>query len=74
MINHSWLLTMIPFLFFIGIIVLFEIRAKRREKKLRSQADGFTVLAKTAEKLFEYRYGRPSTDLENAFPEIRSPK
>lgn len=73
--SHPWLLTLIPFLLFLGFLVRFETKFRKREITLRKKTDSFMrPLAKTTERMFEKQYGRPSTDIENAFPEIRNPK
>lgn len=66
-----WLLTLIPFLIFIGLIVRFEIKSRKRESNLHQETERFMIpLAKTTGRIFEKRFGRPCTDIEKAFPEI----
>lgn len=73
--EHLWLLTLIPFLVFVGFLVRFEIKFRRRDNNLHQDTERFMrPIAKTAGQLFEKQYGRPSTDIERAFPEIREAK
>lgn len=73
--SHIWLLTLIPFLIFVGFLVKFEIKSRKKENNLHQETERYMrPLAKTTGRLFEKQYGRPSTDIEKAFPEIRGAK
>lgn len=73
--EHLWLLTLIPFMLFVGFLVRFEIKFRKRENSLHQETERFMrPLAKTTGQLFERHYGRPCTDIERAFPEIREAK
>ncbi len=71
----SYLWTTIPFLIFLGLIVRYEILHRRRDNKTHAETERYIrPLAKTTGRMYEKQYGRPSTKLEETFPEIRSAK
>jgi len=73
--SYAWLLTLIPFLLFVGFLVRFEIKFRKRENSLHEETEKFMrPLAKVTGRMFERRFGRPSTDIEQTFPEIREAK
>ncbi len=71
--NYLW--TIIPFLIFMAFIVRHEIRHKKTENVLRKETDKYMrPVARTTSRLFEKQYGRPSTEMEDTFPDIKSAK
>lgn len=73
--SSSYLWTLIPFLIFLAIIVRFELRHRRREAQLAIETDRYMrPVARTTGRMFEKQYGRPSTDMEKTFPEIKNAK
>lgn len=70
-----YLITLIPFLIALAVVVRFEMRSRRRERRLSVQHQRYLKpLASTTNRLFEKAYGHPSKEIESTFPEIRATK
>lgn len=71
----STLWTLIPFLLFLGIIGIYQVRqsARRRRRDARTETV-YRSLTHTVNGMHIRTYGRPSTDLEKTFPEINDTK
>lgn len=71
----SFLWTLVPFLMFLGVILRYESKHRRRERKLAQETERYMrPLARTTGRMYQKQYGRASTDIESAFPEIRAAK
>jgi hypothetical protein len=70
-----YLWTAIPFLVFFAIIVRFEIKHRKGDKVNKAEDEKYIqpIIAVTA-KMHEQQYGKPSRELEKAFPELRAAK
>jgi len=71
--TYFW--TIIPFLIFFVFILRHEIKYKKRETIQKIETERFmSPIATVTGRMFEKRYGRPSSQMENAFPDIKNAK
>jgi hypothetical protein len=71
----TYLWTSIPFAIFFIVIVWFEAKHKKREKKIDEQTAAYVrPIARVTNSLHQKTYGRPSTEIEQTFPEIKASK
>jgi hypothetical protein len=63
------------FVVFMAVIVVLEIRTDRRNKRMMDESDKCVIpAAKKTDELHIAKYGRPSTELQKVFPEIKVAK
>ena len=71
----SLIMSVIPFVAFVGLLVVHEFKSSKRLKAERDEnRECIKPLAKIADNEHKKRFGRPSTELNEVFPDLKAVK
>ena len=71
----SLILSVLPLISLLGVFVYYEVRNEKKRKILDTEAhDSIKPVAKIADDLHKKKYGRPSSELVQTFPDLKAIK